>query len=132
MAGEVRQIDVWFSPATQLTENAEALGLLGRFAASPSLFEPFRNAATPSEICDCLLKLLELRGELQREANRNQERLQESNLPWLWILTPTASVSLLNGFRAILDEEHWPPGVYFLGEYLRTAIVAIHQLPRTE
>jgi len=35
-----------------------------------------------------------------------------------------------NGFRAIVDEDNWMIGIYFLGDYLRTA--AIHQLPRTE
>ena len=38
---------------------------------------------------------------------------------------------MLNGFKATPDEENWGAGVYFLGDYLRTAIVAIHQLPRT-
>lgn len=41
------------------------------------------------------------------------------------------SPALLNGFRAILDEDNWLPGVYFLADYLRTAIVALHQLPST-
>lgn len=47
-------------------------------------------------------------------------------------MTPTASEALLNGFHATPDEENWPRGIYFLGEYLRTAIVVIHQLPETE
>lgn len=130
VAGEVRQIDVWFAPTLSPTSAPATLGLLGRFAASAALFEPFRNAATSSEICDCLLKLLEVRGEFQREANRNQRNLQEQDLPKLWILTPTASVPLLSGFGAILKED-WLPGIYFMPEYLRTTIVAIHQLPRT-
>jgi len=54
--------------------------------------------------------------------------LTEAELPRLWILSPTASVPLLNGFRAI-DEDNWMIGIYFLGDYLRTAVVAIHQLP---
>ncbi|MFB2875940.1 hypothetical protein ACE1CC_03505, partial [Aerosakkonemataceae cyanobacterium BLCC-F46] len=49
----------------------------------------------------------------------------------LWILTPTASPLLLDEFRAISDGENWEPGVYLLGEGLKTAIVAIHQLPPT-
>lgn len=130
VAGEVRQIDVWFTPTLPLTSNINVLGLLGRFAANTALFEPFRNAATSSEICDCLLKLLEVRGEFQREANRKNRNLQELDLPILWILTPTASVPLLSGFGATLSED-WLSGVYFLPEYLRTAIVVIHQLPRT-
>ncbi|MCL1464413.1 hypothetical protein [Argonema galeatum] len=128
VAAEVREIDVWFDPTT----NTEVLGLLGQLAAKPAVFEPFRNAATPTDICNCLLKLLTLRGESQREANRKKERLSEETLPRLWILSPTASESILNGFRAIIDLENWGEGIYFLGDYLRTAIVVIHQLPKTE
>lgn len=105
--GEVRQIDVWFAPVLPTTADALPLGLLGLFAATPALFEPFRNPATVTEICNCILKLLELRGELQREANRNQERLLEEKLPKLWIITPTVSESIIRGFRGILDEENW-------------------------
>lgn len=50
----------------------------------------------------------------------------------MWILSPTASVPLLDGFGAKLDEESWLRGIYFFNDYFRTAIVAIHQLPRTE
>jgi hypothetical protein len=132
VAGEVREIDVWFAPDTSSpVAEASKLGLLGRFATTPAIFEPFRNAATATEICNCLLKLLEIRGEFEREANRNQQRLEESNLPRLWILSPTASQGILDGFGAIVDEENWLTGVYCLPKYLRTAIVAIHQLPRT-
>ena len=129
VAAEVQQIDVWFAPASQPTGNAEALGLPGQFAATPAMIEPFRNAVTRNEVCDCLLKLLLVRGEFRLEARRDETNTQE-DLPRLWILTPTASVTLLSGFRAILDER-WIGGVYFLADSLRTAVVVIHQLPRT-
>lgn len=128
VAGEVREIDVWFAP----TANTEVLGLLGQLATTPAVFEPFRNPATPTDICNCLSKLLTLRGEVQREANRKKERLSEEGLPRLWILSPTASESILNGFGARMEPESWGEGIYFLADYLRTAIVVIHQLPRTE
>ncbi|WP_333169623.1 hypothetical protein [Microcoleus sp. Pol12A4] len=44
---------------------------------------------------------------------------------------PTASKALVDSFNAIPDTENWMQGIYFLGESLRTAIVAIHQLPET-
>ncbi|NJN13462.1 MAG: hypothetical protein HC836_48925 [Richelia sp. RM2_1_2] len=132
VAGEVREIDVWFSPNQSVdTIEASRLGLLGRFAATPAILEPFRNAATPTEICSCLLKLLEVRGEYERDAKRDKQQLTESSLPMLWILSPTASESLLEGFAALNDERNWGNGIYFLPRYLRTAIVAIHQLPKT-
>lgn len=131
VAGEVREIDVLFSPFPEVTANLETLGLLGKFAATSAMFEPFRNAASKEEICDCLLKLLEIRGALQRKSNRNKTEIQELEIPKLWILTPTASTTLLSGFNATPGVECFP-GVYYLGEYLRTAIIVIHQLPRTQ
>ena len=83
---------------------------------------------TTTKICDCLLKLLEVRGELRREANRNQSKLTPAAVPKLWILTPTASATLLGDFDAKVDKQ-WLPGVYFLAKNLRTVIVVIHQLP---
>ncbi len=41
VAGEVREIDVLFSPI-QEANNLEMLGLLGIFAATPAIFEPLR------------------------------------------------------------------------------------------
>jgi len=49
----------------------------------------------------------------------------------LWILTPTASTRLLAGFRAFGDQPNWLEGIYLMGESFKTAIVVIHQLPRT-
>jgi hypothetical protein len=129
VAAEVRQIDLYFTPSNPNNPEITTLGLLGELAKTVALFEPFRNPATPQEICDCLLKLLQVRSELLREANRNSRNLQESDSPKLWILTPTASAKVLSGFNATIKED-WLPGIYFLGEYLRTAIVVIHQLPR--
>jgi hypothetical protein len=132
VAAEVREIDVYFAPSPQPSSNTTSLGLLGRFAATAALFEPFINAATISEIRGCLHKLFDVFADLERQAKRNNTRVSEIELPRLWILSPTASVSLLDGFGARLDEDNWGAGVYFLGDFLKTAIVAIHQLPRTE
>jgi hypothetical protein len=74
--------------------------------------------------------MLQVRGEYQREANRNNTSIKEAGLPRLWILTPTASEALVSEFRAIIDKS-WLPGIYFMANPLRTAIVVIHQLPRT-
>ncbi|MBD2185959.1 hypothetical protein H6S82_23070 [Planktothrix sp. FACHB-1355] len=130
--GEVRQIDVWFTPYPPGQRgDAEVLGLLGRFASIPSIFEPFRNAVSPSQIRGCMGKLFDIHAYSQRESQRNNTRLDEADLPTLWILSPTVSATILNGCKAEADENNWPTGVYFLGEILKTAIVVIHQLPRT-
>jgi hypothetical protein len=130
VASEVREIDVLFSPLTTQNADIRILGLLGKLATTPAIFEPFRNPASKEEISDCLLKLLEIRSGLQREAKRNQTSITNIETPKLWVFTPTASTTLLSGFRAI-ENPGWLTGIYFLADYLYTAIVVIHQLPRT-
>ncbi|MEP6518011.1 flagellar assembly protein H [Microcoleus vaginatus] len=131
VTSEVREIDVYFTPSTAISEYSETLGLLGKMASTTAIFEPFRNPANVSEICSCLGKLLNVRGELERKLRRENTRYDDAQLLKLWILMPTASKALVDSFNAIPDTENWMQGIYFLGESLRTAIVAIHQLPET-
>ncbi|MEZ2233726.1 flagellar assembly protein H [Microcoleus sp.] len=131
VTSEVREIDVYFTPITQNPEYLKTLGLLGKMATTTAIIEPFRNPANVSEICSCLGKLLDVRGELERQSRRENTRLDDSQLPKLWILMPTASKALVDSFNAKPDIENWMEGIYFFGESLRTAIVAIHQLPET-
>ncbi|MEQ9621990.1 flagellar assembly protein H [Coleofasciculus chthonoplastes] len=131
IAGEVRQVDVYFTPTSTPNDYQTTLGLLGRLATNPAVFEPFRNAVTPSQIRSCLSKLFDLYAELERRARRENTSINDSELPRLWILTPTASTPLLDTFGALGDEKNWLNGLYFLHEAFRTAIVVIHQLPRT-
>jgi hypothetical protein len=128
VSGEVREIDVLFTPFPEQKADIASLGLLGKLATTPAIFEPFRNPASTEEICDCLLKLLEVRGALKREAKRNATKIAESNFPKLWILTPTASKKLLSGFHGTLASDSLP-GIYYLPESFRAAIIVIHQLP---
>ncbi len=132
VAAEIKEIDVYFAPSPSESQEREKLGLLGKFAATSAVFEPFRNAVKRGEVRSCLNKLFDIFAELEREAKRNGTEIVEEELPFLWILSPTASEAQLEGFRAILDEENWLSGVYLLGEFYRGAIVAIHQLPPTE
>jgi len=131
VTSEVREIDVYFTPSNAISEYSKTLGLLGKMANTTAIFEPFRNPANVSEICSCLGKLLDVRGELERKFRRENTRYDDGQLPKLWILMPTASKALVDGFNAIPDTENWMQGIYFFGESLRTAIVAIHQLPET-
>jgi hypothetical protein len=131
VTSEVREIDVYFTPSNAIPEYSETLGLLGKMAHTTAIFEPFRNPANVSEICSCLGKLLDVRGELERKFRRENTRYDDAQLPKLWILLPTASKALVDSFNAIPDTENWMQGIYFFGESLRTAIVAIHQLPET-
>jgi hypothetical protein len=131
VSGEIKEIDVLFTPAKQQTSKLQILGLLGRLAENPAIIEPYRNPASSDEICDCILKLLEVKASLRREAKANKIKLQESEIPKLWILTPTISETRLSSFGTI-QKEDWLSGVHFLADAMRSAIVAIHQLPQTQ
>ena len=126
MAGEVLEIDVYFIPSAQSQIDKEILGLLGRFADKPALFEPFRNATTTSEVRSCTIKLFNTCARFEREARRNNTKLSEDSLPKLWIFSPTASQEFLEGFGAKLDEEQWGKGVYLFDKSWRGAVVVIH------
>jgi hypothetical protein len=130
VAGEIREIDVLFTPFTTQTTNVQLLGLLGKLATTPAIFEPFRNPASTEEICDCLLKSLEVRGALRRAAKREQTTKTKIEIPKLWILTPTASRNIISGFSETTKPDSLP-GIYYLAKSLHAAIVVIHQLPQT-
>jgi hypothetical protein len=76
-------------------------------------------------------KLFDVHAQSERQAKRNDTRINESELANLWILTPTVSVEILDSFNASLDEENWGQGIYFFGKGFKTVIVSIHQLPST-
>ena len=131
ITAEVRQIDLLFIPSPQPAQSLEKIGLLGRMATNYAIFEPFRNPVSKSEIRSCIGKLFDVHADLERTAKRNETRIKETELPQLWIFTPTASVDILESFNGTLDETNWGKGIYFLSKGLKTVIVAIHQLPST-
>jgi Domain of unknown function (DUF4351) len=129
--GESQYVDVFFEPSSPTEIAPPELGLLGRIAQTPCLLEPFRNQPTSAEIRSCLLKLYQVHGDYQRKARRESKPIPESDLPHLWILASSASEMLLEGF-GFFSSVDWGAGVYFLNPSLRTAIVAINQIPVTE
>ena len=131
ITAEVRQIDLLFIPDPQPAQSLEKLGLLGRMATNYAIFEPFRNPVSRSEIRSCIGKLFDVHADLERQAKRNETRINETELAQLWIFTPTASVDILERFNGTLDETNWGKGIYFLSTGLKTVVVAIHQLPST-
>ncbi|MEB3220381.1 MAG: hypothetical protein VKN72_29675, partial [Nostocales cyanobacterium 94392] len=128
--GEPRFIDIWFTPSNQQGVNTEYLGILAKIATLPCLLEPFRNQPKSSEIRSCLSKLFHVIADFQRQAKREEETVSEDELPQLWIITPSASDDLLSKACAVYSED-WLTGIYFLPKVLRTAIIAVNELPHT-
>jgi len=132
-AWRASNLDFWFTPySPELARSAKDLGLLKRWADTPFLLAPFYQAVTQTEIRIYLSRLLNVQVEFERMAPQDNPPIQEKDLPRLWIISPTVSQYLLAGFRARLDAENWLDGIYFLGDYLRTAVVVIDQLPHSK
>jgi Domain of unknown function (DUF4351) len=132
ISSEVRYADVYFIPQSDAVVKTNNLGLLAKLAAKSVVFEPFRNSVKIPQIRACMSKLFDLHQALGKEAKKEkQPELAENNLPMLWILTPTLSAPILEGFGAKLDLENWAEGVYLMPAHLKTGIIVIHQLPKT-
>ncbi|NEQ72949.1 MAG: hypothetical protein F6K23_07620 [Okeania sp. SIO2C9] len=130
VASEVREIDVYFIPVIPPPTDPQILGLLGKMAATASIYEPFRNQPQRLEILDCQAKLNFIINQKKRKARRENTPYTEAEWPLLWILSPSCSARIIDGFGAKLDSSgQWPTGVYFLPKFQNTAIVAINQLP---
>ncbi len=128
---EVREIDVYFTPNSNNLPHRE-LGLLAKCIRHSAVFEPFRNPVTNHQIRSCMAKLYDLHGDLLRQNKRQEEiKLDETNLPRLWILTPTLAIPTLESFGATIDLEEWGEGVYLFSSAQKTGIIVLHQLPKT-
>jgi hypothetical protein len=123
--GEAKFVDVWFVPHP-VALPIEDLGLLGQMARQPALFEPFRDVPTRTKVRVSVMKLVWVQEDERRKAGK--EELPEGELPLLWILAATTSRPLLQAANVVI-QPGWPTGVYFMGDLLKTAIVAIDQLP---
>ncbi len=122
ISDEPRYVDLYFEPsqvpASSNLSHPSELGLLGQMARIPCLIEPFRNPVDEKAIQACLLKALMVAAKQQRQGS--------PTVPYLWILTPTASERILNLFGTAGEK-----GIHYLASGLNAAIVVIHQLPQT-
>jgi hypothetical protein len=130
VAGEERAIDIFFAPQVGAVLDPAELGCLAAMLDQPALLEPFRSQLPDYEVGNCLLKLLLVQADEQRQAKRAERSLDPATRPWLWILAAAVSPRLLTAFGGALDAT-WGEGFYFLAPGLRTTIVAIEELPTT-
>jgi hypothetical protein len=129
--GEAKFIDVWFVPDQAAESTISELGILGRMAAGMCLLEPYRNAPSRTEVRVSVMKLVWVQEDERRKAEQDERRLNEDDLPKLWILASTVSQPVVQESEAKVRAD-WCPGVHFVPELFKTAIVAIDELPETE
>jgi hypothetical protein len=128
LKAETRTADLWFEHKVTSPTDRQQLGLLGELLTKNALIEVFRNPATAIEIRACQGKLSHLEGECLRQARKQDQTLKEADLPDLWLIVPTASLRLRNGFGIVPTTI---PGIYQFPEYQRIGLIVVHQLPKT-
>lgn len=126
---EAREADLWFELNPRAKAKRHQLGLLGKLLTRDSLIEVFRNPASAVEIRACQGKLFDLEAEFIRKAKRRKQTVPEEQLPYLWLIMPTASEEIRTGFGAMPTSI---PGVYEFPKFARTGLIVVHQLTKTE
>ncbi|MCY7407512.1 MAG: DUF4351 domain-containing protein [Alkalinema sp. CAN_BIN05] len=123
---ETKFIDIYFTPKISIPPEAQ-LGLLSQCVGDrPVAFEPYRNPVDIDDIQACLIKIL----EVQQELNREKEALDVPQA-FMWIITPTIAAHKLEKFHALSDETTWGSGIHLLPEVFQMGIIVVHQLPST-
>jgi hypothetical protein len=108
------------------------LGLLWKCASTGAAFEAFRCPVRDNEIRSTMGKLFSVHEDITRDAKQKDLPVPKTTeLPRLWIITPTMSKRKLKACNVITGESAWGAGVYMLGDIQRTGIVVVHHLPKT-
>jgi hypothetical protein len=126
---ETQTADLWFELNPKLRSQRHRLGLLGELLTRDSLIEVFRNPATPTEIRTCQSKFSRLEHELIRKTKRRSKLISEDDLPYIWLMMPTASAEIRQGFHAMATAH---PGIYEFGKFQHMGLIVLHQLPKTQ
>ena len=77
-------------------------------------------------------KLFNVHEEITRKAKQEDLPVPKTtDLPRLWIITPTMSKKKLKAINVITEESEWGAGVYLLSEMRRTGIIVVRHLLKT-
>ena len=130
IASQTKEIDVFFQPykKKKVNNDVSQLGLLSNLLNTTCLFEVYRNSVTTQQIIECIGKLADVKTSIAREKKKKNQEEEQVNL---WIITPTLSQKILNGFKAEI-KDNWQEGIYFFPDSLSTRVIVVHQLPVNE
>jgi hypothetical protein len=126
-AADAQAVDTWFEPAPERTAERQRVGLLGRMAEGPTMFEPFHDPPSVDELRGCLRKQLALDHGRVLEA-RKQGRPRPA-FPQLWALSTGRPESVLGGY-ALTPIASWPRGFYEGRPAESLGAVVLRELPR--
>ncbi|MGI0482495.1 hypothetical protein ACN4EE_17140 [Geminocystis sp. CENA526] len=118
------EIDLWVVANRSIKGNH----LLKKLLKTRALFEYYHNSLTSEEVLNSLRKLIEMDRELDRFSRAKKKQLSKSELPQLWILTPSISQETLTEF-VIENKQNNAFGIYYFPPAFLTAFIIIDRLP---
>jgi hypothetical protein len=126
-AADAQAVDLWFEPVPERAAERHRVGLLGRMAEGPTMFEPFHDPPSVDELRGCLRKQLALDHGRVLEA-RKQGRPRPA-FPQLWALSTGRPESVLDGY-GLTPIAGWPRGFYEGRPAEAMGTVVLRELPR--
>ncbi len=127
--GESKFIDLLFLPTASTVSKPKVSGLLKQVISTPSVLEVYSGSPSKDEVATCLAKLLWLREDIVRSANRDDRKLVSNDYPRLWILANSLSASVRKKC-AVIQENRSPQGIHhFPNSIIRTVMVSLKELP---
>ena len=127
-AADAQAVDTFFEPDPNRDAERRRIGLLGRMAESPTMFELFHDPPGLEEMRACTRKQLGLHHTRMLEAAKSNERSRPP-FPRLWVITAGRPEGVLGGFL-FSPMERFPAGFYARGEADACGIVVLRELPR--
>lgn len=127
VAADAQRADTYFRPTPGRHSQRARLGLLGRMAKQPCLFEVFHTNLSFGTFDACVRKQLTLGHLASLEAKKAGQRLPPR--PWLWILTTGRPSGVLRG-HALAPMPGFPAGFYGGPPAAAVGVVVLRELPR--
>ncbi|MEZ4310244.1 MAG: hypothetical protein R3F14_19560 [Polyangiaceae bacterium] len=131
VAVDAQRIDVLFYPRARRRAGSLDLGLLGRMASTPCLFEVFRVPPDAEQRREAIRKLLAWQHLtlLRAREKRGEPGSSPPPMPVLWILSSTRPGHALDGLT-LTPVAGWPEGVYSTPqEEVPVRLVVLSELP---
>ena len=120
--GESKFIDLLFFPTASAVLKPKVSGLLKQVISTPSVLEVYSGSPSEDEVATCLAKLLWLREDIVRSANRDDRKLVGNDYPRLWILANSLSASVRK--KCAVIQENRSQGIYhFPNSIIRTVML---------
>ena len=127
-SADAQAVDTFFEPDPAREAERRRIGLLGRMAEGPTMFELFRDPPGVAEMRACFRKQLGLDHSRGLEAAKS-DGAPSPPFPRLWVITTGRPERVLGGY-GVAPMAGFPAGFYDRDEEDACGVVVLRELPR--